>query len=291
MHQLILFGQPPGTPLLHQQDTFNATTPRVVLTWFPSRDLTMYASYSEGFRSGYPQSLLVQVVAPELSPIKPDKLHNYEIGGKGNLFDDLLTFDTAVYYMKWNGIQENLGIPIPGSTARIVANVNGESASGMGVDFAVTAHPIKRLSLGLTFSWNGLTEDGSVFSSGQLLFPKGARIDSSPAYTGGANFGYDFPLGGSGWTGEFEASARYTSFQTSTSIAKGSGLPPIVSESDTLTTGRVSFTLAAPSHWRVMLFCDNVGNNRGIAQAAATPYTNLLIRPRTSGVQVDYSFK
>jgi outer membrane receptor protein involved in Fe transport len=291
MRQLILYGQPPGTPLLHQQDVFNATTPRVVLSWFPSRDITMYASYSEGFRSGYPQSLLVQVVAPELAPIKPDKLHNYEIGAKGNLFDDRLSFDTAVYYMKWNGIQENLGIPIPGSTARIVANVNGDSASGMGVDFGVTVHPVKALSLGLSFSWNGLTEDASVFSNGQLLFPEGARIDSSPAYTGGANIGYDVPLGSSGWTGEFDASARYTALQTSTSIAKGSGLPPIVVESDTMTTARVSFTLVAPSHWRVMLFSDNVGNSRGIAQASVTPYANLLIRPRTSGVQVDYSFK
>ena len=291
MRQLILYGQPPGTPLLNQQDTFNATTPRVVLSWFPSRDLTLYASYSEGFRSGYPQSLLVQVVAPELPPIKPDKLHNYEIGSKGNVFDGLLTFDSAFYYMKWDGIQENLGIPITGSTARIVANVNGESASGLGVDLAVTAHPVKGLSMGVSFSWNGLTEDASVFSSGQLLFPEGARIDSSPAYTAGTNFGYDFPFGGTGWTGELAATGRYTSFQTSTSIAKGSGLPPIVVESDTMITGRVSFTVAAPSHWRVMFFCDNVGNNRGIAQASSTAYTNLLIRPRTSGVQVDYSFK
>ncbi|HVW67994.1 MAG TPA: TonB-dependent receptor [Steroidobacteraceae bacterium] len=291
MQQLILFGQPPGSPLLRQTDTFNATTPRVVLSWFPNHDLTMYASYSEGFRSGYPQSELVQVVDPNLVPVKPDKLHNYEVGGKGNLFDNRLTFDAAVYYMKWDGIQQNLGIYIPGSTAYIVANVNGQSASGMGVDFAVTARPVKGLELGLNFSWNGLSEDSAVYSSGQLLFPSGARIDSSPAYTAGANAQYSFPFGGSGWDGELSASARYTSLQTTTNIASGSGLPPVVVESNTMTTGRVSFTVIPPSHWRLMLFCDNVGNNRGVPLASTTPYLDNSIRPRTVGVQVDYSYK
>jgi hypothetical protein len=68
-------------------------------------------------------------------------------------------------------------------------------------------------------------------------------------------------------------------------------LPPIVVESNTITTGRVSFSVMAPSHWRVMLYCDNVGNNHGIPLAATTPFTNISMQPRTTGVQVDYSFK
>jgi outer membrane receptor protein involved in Fe transport len=291
LQQLILFGQAPGTPLIRSDSTFNATTPRVVLSWFPSHDYTMYASYSEGFRSGFTQSELVQVAAPDLPPIKPDKLHNYEIGGKGNLWDNRLTFDASVYYMKWSDIQQTLGITIPGSTAYIVASVNGQSASGMGVDLAVTARPITGLSLGLSFSWNGLSEDSAVLSGGQLLFPSGSRIDSSPAYTMGANAQYNFPFGSTGWTGQLETILRYTSEQTTTSASSGSGLPPVVVESDSITTGRVSFSVMAPSHWRVMLYCDNVGNNRDVPLAATTPYTSISMQPRTMGVQVDYSYK
>jgi iron complex outermembrane receptor protein len=291
LQQLLLFGQPPGTPLIHTQSPFDATTPRVVLTWFPSHDYTMYASYSEGFRSGFPQSELVQVAAPDLAPVKPDKLHNFEVGAKGGLLDNRLTFDAAVYYMKWDDIQQTLGITIPGSTAFIVASVNGQAASGMGVDFAVTAHPVKGLSLGLNFSWNGLSEDSAVLSGGQLLFPSGSRIDTSPEFTAGANAQYNFPLGPTGWTGQTEAIVRYTSEQTTTAVNSGSGLPPNVVESNTITTGRVSFSVMAPSHWRVMLYCDNVGNNHGIPLAAATPFTNISMQPRTTGVQVDYSFK
>ncbi len=147
LEQLVLFGEPPGTPLLRTDSTFHALTPRVVLSWFPSHDYTMYASYSQGFRSGFPQSELVQLVAPDFIPVKPDKLSNYEIGAKGNLFDNKVTFDLALYYMKWKDIQQTLGIPVPGSTAYIVASVNGQSASGVGVDFAVTYRPIRGLQL------------------------------------------------------------------------------------------------------------------------------------------------
>jgi iron complex outermembrane receptor protein len=291
LDQLVLFGEPPGTPLLRTDATFHALTPRVVLSWFPSHDYTMYASYSQGFRSGFPQSELVQLVAPDFIPVKPDKLTNYEIGGKGNLFDNKVTFDLALYYMKWKDIQQTLGIPVPGSTAFIVASVNGQSASGVGVDFAVTYRPIQGLQLGLNFSWNGLSEDSTVLSSGQLLFPNGSRIDDSPAYTAGALASYDFPFGSTGWSGEVAATARYTSLQTTTSVSSGSGLPPVVVESNSITTARTSFTFIAPSHWRVMLYSDNVGNNRGVPLASQTPFASISQQPRTTGVQLDYHYK
>jgi outer membrane receptor protein involved in Fe transport len=291
LQQLILFGQPPGTPLLRSDTPFHALTPRVVLSWFPTHDYTLYASYSQGFRSGFPQSELVLVEAPDFVPVKPDKLTNYEIGAKGSLLDNRLSFETAVYYMKWNDIQQTLGISIPGSTASIVANVNGESASGMGIDFAITARPLPGLQFGINFGWNGLSEDATVLSGGQVLFPSGSRIDSSPAYTAGANASYDFPFGASGWTGQLAALARYTSLQTSTSVSSGSGLPPLVLDSNTITTGRVSFAVTAPAHWRVMLYSDNVANNRGVPLASQTPYTSISQRPRTTGVQLDYHYK
>jgi iron complex outermembrane receptor protein len=292
LQQLGVYGQAPGTPLINTDTPFHATTPRVVLTWFPDHDFTMYASYAQGFRSGYPQSILVQLQAPNFEPVKPDKLTNYEIGSKGNLFDNRLTFDMAVYYMKWNDIQQTLGIPVPGTTAFIVANVNGQAASGAGVDFAVTAKPVQGLSLGVNFSWNGLHEDSTVLSGGDLLFPSGSRIDDSPAYTAGALIEYNFPLGSAGWTGDLAATARYTSEQTTTHTSSGVDIAPIVAESNSITTGRVSFAVAAPQNWRVMLYVDNVGNNRDVPLAGyPTPDFNVSMQPRTAGVQVDYHYK
>ena len=85
--QNVLFGQPPGSALLQEGATYNATTPRAVLTWFPSSDWTLYASYSQGFRSGFPQDYLTLLSAPNFPTLKPDKLTNYEIGAKGAFLD------------------------------------------------------------------------------------------------------------------------------------------------------------------------------------------------------------
>jgi iron complex outermembrane receptor protein len=294
LNQLILFGQPPGTPLLRSETPFNSTTPRVVLSWFPSwipnHNEMMYASYSQGFRSGYPQSELVQVVSTSFPPVKPDKLSNYEIGSKGELLKGRLSYNAAVYYMKWEGIQESLGIVLPPSTAAIVVNVNGKSASGAGLDFGATVRPVDSLALGVNFSWNGLHEDSSVYSGGSLLFPAGARIDASPEYTAGVTAEYDFPLGSHGWTAGFGLDGRYTSEQTTTSTSTTSALP-IVLESNVITTGDVSFSVNSPKHWRWMLYCDNVGDNRRVPLASMTPYEDVSIQPRTIGVQLNYEFK
>jgi outer membrane receptor protein involved in Fe transport len=290
LNETSLFAAPAGTPLLNQKANFTATTPRVVLSWFPSRDLTMYASYSEGFRSGFPQQAIVLEVAPSYGPVSPDKLHNFEIGAKGSAFDGKLVFDSAVYYMKWDKIQETLGIVVPPSTAYIVVNVNGESASGLGLDLAATAHLAEGLTFGLTFSYNDLKEDAAVVSGGSVLFPKGSRIDASPAYTGGANLQYNFPMGQSGWSGQLQAIGRYTSSQNQSHVdaAQQIGVSVV---GDAITTGRVSLALLAPSHWRATLYSDNVNNSRGVPLRGTTPTSNPSIRPRTTGVQIDYSYK
>jgi iron complex outermembrane recepter protein len=160
------------------------------------------------------------------------------------------------------------------------------------VDFAVTAKPVQGLTLGVNFSWNGLHEDSTVLSGGDLLFPSGSRIDDSPAYTAGALIEYNFPLGTAGWTGDLAATARYTSEQTTTHTSSGVDIAPIVAESNSITTGRVSFAVAAPQNWRVMLYVDNVGNNRDVPLAGyPTPDFNVSMQPRTAGVQVDYHYK
>jgi iron complex outermembrane recepter protein len=289
--QNILYGEPAGTPLLYESNTFDATTPRLVLTWYVDSDLTAYGSYSEGFRSGFPQDELVALVAPEFPPVKPDKLRNYEIGAKGTTPDRRISFDAALYYMDWKDIQQELGIPVvPGSSANIVGTVNGASASGVGVDLAVSTRPVTGLELGVNFSWNDLSEDKSVYSSGQLLFAKGSRIDNSPQYTGSVFGQYTFALG-AGFSGSLAASARYTSEQTTTAIATVAGGGPLVYESDSMVIGRTSFAISSPTHWVTTFYADNVGNNRDTPLRANVPSEDLRIRPRTIGIQLDYRYK
>jgi iron complex outermembrane recepter protein len=193
-----------------------------------------------------------------------------------------------VYYMQWEHIQQTIGIIVPPSTAYIVVDLNGKSASGAGVDFGVTARPIDPLTLGVSVSWNGLHEDYPVYSSGETLFVPGSRIDSSPEYTADATAEYNFPVGSHGWTGGVGFVGRYTSEQTTTATRTTSPVP-LVAESDVITTGNVNFELDSPTHWRWMLYIDNVSNNRRVPlRSTSTPYSDLSMTPRTIGLQLNY---
>ena len=113
-----------GTPFLPSDSTADATTPRAVITYHPDSDWTLYASYSQGFRSGYPQN----AAAAALPAAQPDRLTNYELGSKGNLFDGLIVLDASVFYMNWEHVQQNITVSQNG--VFFSATVNGQSASG-----------------------------------------------------------------------------------------------------------------------------------------------------------------
>ena len=196
-------------PVDHFSASFHAATPRVVLSWYPQPSLTAYASYSQGFRSGFGQQPVILEAAPGFPSVKPDKLDNYEIGAKGSLFDGRLAFDSAVYYVKWKDVQQSLTVLYQGAT--FGAFVNAGSASGVGAEFAVTGHLLDGLDLSVSSSWNDLTFDSDIESADGLLFAKGQRLNRSPEYTAGLPCNYEFAWVGAGYTGSLVASYNYTS--------------------------------------------------------------------------------
>jgi iron complex outermembrane recepter protein len=276
----------PTDPYQISDGKFNATTPRAVLTWHESTDLTLYGSYSQGFRSGFPQD--VASAQAGYAPVNADKLFNYEIGAKGALFSGKLSFDLATYYMDWKGVQQTLQVPY--QNIYVTAVVNGQSASGMGVDLSVTTSPTKGLVLGLTGSWNNLETNSDIYSSGVLLFHKGDRLNYSPELTGGAWGNYEFPLGATGLAGRFWASLNYTSPQR---YVVNPGGPVVIAQwGDPMVIGRVGVALVSPAHWSTSLYVENVTNERGaLSRALDDPDLYTRIRPRTIGLQVDYHFR
>jgi len=267
----------------------SATTPRVVLTWHPDQNLSVYASYSQGFRAGLPQSELVTFAAPDIPAAKPDILSNYEIGSKGSLFDHRVTFDAALYHVYWSEPQALLDI-VTQHNIISPATVNGTSVSGNGFDGSLTTRLADGLTAGIDFSWNSLHQDFPVYSAGLLLFSKGQRLAFSPEFTGGALLEYAFPLGGSGLLGRLSASANYTSAMAQNELTGGSVLWV---EGNSMVNVRTSFTLDTPEHWSVVLFADNLSNDRGTPEIyqPTVPTLDARVRPRTVGVEVNYRYR
>ena len=280
---------PPGIPVDHFTASFNATTPRVVLSWFAQPNVTAYASYSQGFRSGFGQQPVILEAAPGYPPVRPDKLNNYEIGSKGALWDGRLSFDAAVYYVKWNDVQQSLSVLYEGAT--FSAFVNAGSASGAGAEFAVTARLLEGLEVSVNSSWNDLKFDSDVTSADGLLFAKGQRLNRSPEYTAGASVRYTFALGSGGYTGNLAASGNYTSQMSAPpQIGVANGM---VFEGSDLVLARVSATVKAPAHWSATAFVDNINNYKRspLPEFPGIEEWNERVRPRTYGLQFEYHLR
>jgi outer membrane receptor protein involved in Fe transport len=265
------------------KESFHATTPRAALSWYPTKDVSIYSSYSEGFRSGVVQ--LQGLVPAGFPAAKPDKLHNYEVGAKGDLLSNLISFDSAVYYIKWNNVQQLIGVPYEGLDVSGI--VNSRSASGPGVEFGVTVRPIVGFDLSANIGWNDLKLDAGIISQGFSLFVKGDRLNYSSEFTGGVSGNYTFPIGGGGFQGRLSAAANYGSKQA-VHLIGASG--PLVNAGDSLLIARAAFFVLTPDHWGVTLYIDNLTNENGSVPSNVDAGNGLGARPRprTIGVQLDY---
>jgi outer membrane receptor protein involved in Fe transport len=221
--------------------------------------------------------------------VQPDKLNNYEIGSKGTLWDGRLSFDTAVYYVKWKDVQQSLTVLYQGST--FGAFVNAGSASGAGAEFAVTARVLYGLDVSVNSSWNGLHFDSDVGSADGLLFIKGQRLNRSPEYTAGTSIQYSFALGAGGYSGKVGASANYTSQMSAPpQIGVANGM---IFEGSNLVLARLHATVVAPAHWSATAFVDNLNNyaRSPFPEFPGVPEWNERVRPRTYGLQFEYHLR
>lgn len=278
---------PTPNPPISRDSTFDATSPAARLTWRPNDDMMLYASYSEGFRSGTHQLPAALFVAPSLPDASPDNLINYEVGAKGDLFGDALSFEAAVYYIDWEDVQQPISIIISAGIGQ-AALINGTSASGVGLDAGVTLRPAQALSFDATVSVNDLTQDEDVFSNNVRLFSAGERLNFSPKYTAGLGMNYELPIGD--LAGRFSTSANYVSSRVNKALA---GTAVNTGLSDSLLTAQASFSLTSPSGWTASLFADNLTNEDGRVANILYPgnVANPRLRPRTIGLQLEYDFK
>jgi iron complex outermembrane recepter protein len=279
-----------GSPFLPAASNDEANTPRGVLTWHATDHVMAYASYSQGFRSGFSQTADVLVTYPSFPPLRPDRLTNYEAGSKGSFMDGRITYDAAVYYMKWKDIQQQLIVPFENSPG-IPAIVNGQSASGVGTDYSLSIEPIQDLTVTAGISWNDLEMDRAVISGGSVLFQKGDRPVSSPETTGDLAASYVFALG-DGFKGRVSTSANYSS-SLSYRMVSSPGSPAVVQDGDAMVFLRARFSIESPDHWTATLYGDNLNNERGSPVRAFIGVDNwdARVRPRTVGVQLDYHLR
>lgn len=131
-----------------QTTTFSDWSPKASLAYKPTRDLTVYATYSHGYKPG----LFNPPQAPG-SPfpvlVKQEGTNNVEVGLKAAALDNRLHLDLAAFHTNYANAQEfHLDVQSGGNQA---INVNKSVIDGYEIE--VEAYPIHSIDIDASFGY------------------------------------------------------------------------------------------------------------------------------------------
>jgi len=175
-------------------------THRLNLTWKPSEDMLLYATWSRGFRPGGINRRATII------PYAADFLTNYELGIKTTLADGMVRLNAAIYQQDWKRFQfsflgENSFTEIHnGPNARIrgiEADVNIRPTDGLTITAAASYTDAKTRNNLCTFddpTYVCATDDPTKPDK-FIAAEKGTRLPVTPKFNANATMRYQFPLG------------------------------------------------------------------------------------------------
>jgi iron complex outermembrane receptor protein len=128
---------PPNTNYTNSR-TFQRFTPRVSATYRLTPDLTTYASYGQGFKSGGFDMRGDALAYPAtVNGYAPETVTTYEVGLKGSVLDNTVNFGTAIFDSAYHNQQITTQYPnTTGGIASVVDNVGSSTLRGVEVEGA-----------------------------------------------------------------------------------------------------------------------------------------------------------
>jgi iron complex outermembrane recepter protein len=289
-----------------QEDAF---TPKVGLT-FQANDRNMYyVTYAKGFRPGGYNPPLIPACGPGLieegfpsgkAPLtyNSDTTQSYEIGSK-NVIAERLKIAASVYYIQWNGIQQNVYVA---ANCGLQFTDNLGTAVAKGFDFQADAV----IGAGLSFEASvGYTDARFTKTSTSNLAVAGDAISGEAAinYSPGTNPPWSIALGPQYdfRTFEHDAFVRLDWEYTSRNPWLAPVQDPNSSQynSNAYTLPATSFTSLRAGvklgNWQISAFCDNLFDSHVLLNYAQgqPDYYNPAYNPLVpnSVQQNDYTFR
>jgi iron complex outermembrane receptor protein len=271
----------------------------------------LYATFSEGFRHGGANSFKICPAGTQalggcepspdtaaLIPFQPDTAKNYEVGMKG-LIGERFRYTLSVYRVDWHDIQLDAYAPVTG----IQIVVNGKDARSQGVEVEVQAALTRELSatIGGSYTDARLTQD---FVRANFVGRDGDRLPLVPRKQVTAALDYVVPLPedrdvslhlDAAYRSDVNTSVNAMQFDTDNQAIVENIYSTNFRHLGGFTTLNANVGVQATKQLRVRLYCNNVTNQLGITtwSVARQPEqsTEYLSRPRTVGLNLDYSFK
>ncbi|TRX58817.1 TonB-dependent receptor [Fulvivirga sp. M361] len=181
-----------GEEIEFKQDTslsvdFSAFSPKVALSFKPSKTSNAYFSYTRGFRAGGINTQRIQDVDLTFDPEYSD---NVEVGYKGNFLQNRLFFASTAYYIHWDDIQFFNQV-----SPNVFLTDNVGSAISYGLELEMSAIPLKNLQFDAAYGVNESEyQDFTLNSGGETVQLEGNRLANTPTSTLFLGMQYDVPL-------------------------------------------------------------------------------------------------
>lgn len=140
---------PVPVPSIHN----NNTSPEATVTYKPTDDLTLYAAYKQGFKSGS-FSIATPATANVSNAFGPEKVHGEEVGLKSLLLDHQLALNVTSYYYRYTGLQVGVNTLVDGLPVDQTLNAASAVTYGIDLDGAFRPAAIQGLQLNGAAEWN-----------------------------------------------------------------------------------------------------------------------------------------
>lgn len=281
----------PGPNVRSNRARYDKLTPRVTIQYKIAPDLSAYASYNQGFKSGVTNPLAVQ-----LAPAAPETINAYEVGLKGAT-SRTFSFGTAAFYYDY----KNLQFQAFGASSLSPILRNAAAAEIYGFEASTTLVPLKGLTLraGLAYTHGEYTSftNAQVYrpardASGNILGGNistnenvsGNRLVRTPRFQGNGSINYKFELGNGGtietnFNGSYQSSKNYDVV----GAFKQGGYAVF--------NANVSYALPG-DQFKITAFSTNIFNARPLAsvQPSALIAGAFYLEPTVYGARVEFKF-
>lgn len=165
----------------------NAFSPKVGLVYQPTKDISVFGSYSNSFTPNTGTTV-------DLQPIKPSIIDQYEAGIKTDFLKGLLSTNVTVYQITNSNFAQMAQFKADG-TANADTNLkvlSGETKS-KGVEIDVTARPVEGLNIIAGYSYNDMRYTKTSGLNGSFI--EGDRLVRTPQNTANLSFFYTLQEG------------------------------------------------------------------------------------------------
>lgn len=194
--------------------------PKVALSYQATGNTMLYASASEGFRSGStrgPVSLICTapgLTAAQIQNLKADTVWSYEVGTKVQFPDPGMLVSVDAFHIDWNNPQQEVGLPC-GSYFQI----NGKKANINGAELDVSGHltPALTVRLGAGYEKTDMSDPGALLYGG---VQPGSRLPGVPEFNATVGAVYTRELA-SDVDGFISADYSYTGNSTAPVVSGG----------------------------------------------------------------------